>query len=595
MEFRRKMIHRIRSLNFNQKITIFLVVAVVLIALMILTISMVSTSRSLREKSSALAMQQLETVTGTLEKTLLEFNDIGTHIISDSRIQDYLRNDTKSKNQTQLIREAYQMVDFVIATNSYLDYAAVFNTSQNQVLYRGLPWTNNNFVQKLCVGYENSAVISNAAIRMRIEPHFFYADQISLNFYQPIYDIFDLKKQRGILTISLNQNTLRSMYSSSEAERPFEVYICDRSGNIVSSENTEMIGKQFSYSNHLNGVQGTVNENGHMIMYNRIAFQDWYVVGMLSDEYLMKDAYTTLLLLSSLIAACCILLMSLSFRVSNTLYKPLEELSDRMTQVTEGDLSVRMEDRYLGDDIRKLSHGFNDMLDQINVLMLQVKEEQHQVEQIKLDALHAQIKPHFLYNTLDCIHWQAAADGNREVSTMIKALATYYRLCLSRGKEVIPLSQEIAHIKSYLLIQNMRYDNIIDSVFDIDPFFNDVLIPKMTLQPLVENSIYHGIRIKEKRRGKVIVRAHLRYDTVIITIADSGTGMSAERIEEMNRSLSIYDEAFGYGVRNVNKRMELIFGEQYGLHYLCNPDGGVTVEIRLPKDFQGGNDTLIES
>lgn len=569
--------------------------AVVLTAVMVLSISMVSTSRSLREKSSALAMQQLKTVTGNLEKILLGFNDIGTYIIADTRIQDYLRNDVHLKNETHLVREAYQMVDFVMSTNSNLDYVAVFNSARDQVLYRGVTWTHNDFVEKMKNGYEKSATVSNAAIRMKLEPHFFYPDEISLNFYQPIYDIFDLKKQRGILTISLNQKILRSIYTSSEAEQPFEVYICDQNGMILSSENTETIGNQFVYAEHLSGEKGTVHQKENMMMYNRMTFQDWYVVGLISDEYLMRDTHQTMFLLGTLIAAVCFILMILSFRISNTLYRPLEELSSRMTQVTGGDLSVRMDKSYQGEDIVKLSNGFNDMLDQINVLMQQVKEEQHQMEQIRLDALHAQIKPHFLYNTLDCIHWQAAADGNKEVSTMIKALATYYRLCLSRGQEVIPLSQEIAHIKSYLLIQNMRYDNIIDGEFDIDPVFENVLIPKMTLQPLVENSIYHGIRIKEKRRGKVLVRAHQRYDKVIVTVEDSGTGMTQDCIEEMNRSLSIYDESFGYGVRNVNKRIELIFGEQYGLHYLRNRDNGVTVEVRLPKDFSGNMDTLMDS
>ena len=181
-------------------------------------------------------------------------------------------------------------------------------------------------------------------------------------------------------------------------------------------------------------------------------------------------------------------------------------------------------------DSRKLAEGFNDMMDRIDALMEQVKLEQHQIEQISFNALYAQIKPHFLYNTLESIHWQAVADGNKEISTMVKAMAQYYRICLSRGKELIPLGQELEHIRSYLVIQNMRYDNIIVLEDQIAKDYYQVQIPKMTLQPLVENAIYHGIRIKEGGKGKVILSLQRKGDAVCIFLADSGSGMPAEKI-----------------------------------------------------------------
>ena len=215
-----------------------------------------------------------------------------------------------------------------------------------------------------------------------------------------------------------------------------------------------------------------------------------------------------------------------------------------------------------------------------------VKTEQHQLEQIRFNALQSQIQPHFLYNTLECIHWQAVADGNKEISTMVKAMAQYYRVCLSRGKEIISLKQELDHIRSYLIIQNMRYDNIIDLEVDVPEIFENIQIPKMTLQPLIENCIYHGIRVKEGRRGLVKIGICCEGEDVRITVADSGTGMTQAEIDEMNRSISVYDESFGYGVRNVNKRIEIMFGSRYGLHFYRNEQGGVTVEIRLPKEAE---------
>jgi two-component system sensor histidine kinase YesM len=253
-----------------------------------------------------------------------------------------------------------------------------------------------------------------------------------------------------------------------------------------------------------------------------------------------------------------------------------------MEAVSNGQLEIRMNEENAGEDFKKLALGFNSMMEEIYILMEQVKLEQQQLQQIRFNALQAQIKPHFLYNTLDCIHWQALADGNKEVSTLVKALASYYRICLSKGKDIITLSQEISHIENYLIIQNMRYDNIVESEINVKGEFLEVKIPKMTLQPLVENAIYHGIKIKDGHKGKIIIMAAKDKEDVIIEVTDSGSGMTEEQIGEINNSISEVDETFGYGVRNVNKRIEIMFGKQYGLHFIKNEVNGVTVQIRLP-------------
>lgn len=269
-------------------------------------------------------------------------------------------------------------------------------------------------------------------------------------------------------------------------------------------------------------------------------------------------------------------------KMMKAFYEPLDRVVVAMDDVSEGRLDKRINQSSMDEDSRKLAEGFNTMMDEIDGLMEQVKVEQHQIEQIRFNALQSQIKPHFLYNTLECIHWQALADGNKEICTMVKALAQYYRIVLSRGKEIIPLKQELEHIRSYLVIQNMRYDNIIELEDRIPEEFHSLLIPKMTLQPLIENAIYHGIRIKEGEKGVVTLRIHRENQDVYLQVCDSGSGMSQEKIDEMNQSISRHDETFGYGVRNVNKRIELLFGKEYGLRFFKNEFGGVTVEIHLP-------------
>ena len=168
------------------------------------------------------------------------------------------------------------------------------------------------------------------------------------------------------------------------------------------------------------------------------------------------------------------------------MYQPLNKVVSKMDYVATGSLRTRINVDNMGEDFAKLAIGFNSMMDEIEVLMEQVKLEQHQLEQIRFNALQSQIQPHFLYNTLECIHWQAIAEGNKEISTMVKALAKYYRICLSKGHDVITIREEVEHIRNYMIIQNMRYDNIIGSEIVVESQVEESLIPKLTLQPLVE-------------------------------------------------------------------------------------------------------------
>lgn len=270
-------------------------------------------------------------------------------------------------------------------------------------------------------------------------------------------------------------------------------------------------------------------------------------------------------------------------------YAPLDEIVKEMASVSKGRMDVRINAEPLGTDFEEMADGFNVMMDKLEDAMEEVKKKQEQLSQTRMNALQSQIQPHFLYNTLDCIHWQAVAEGNKEISTLVKALASYYRICLSKGKDIIPLSEEIRQIEYYTVIQNMRYDDGIHLDIQVDEKYRKVRIPKLTLQPLVENAIEHGIEREEGKKGNINIWVDEDGDEILLRIANSGKGITAERAEEMNRYLEADQEDFGYGVRNVNKRIQLMFGQEYGLHYEANDQQGVTVTVCLPgeKAIQG--------
>ena len=403
----------------------------------------------------------------------------------------------------------------------------------------------------------------------------------TLNIYFPIYDTNRVLGELGLLCMNFTDPSLQQILEYDSSKR-LESMVVDTDGMMISARDKEKIGTNVDFIPKMKGVSGTFSKDGRLYIYQKVSNWRFYVVSSVPMMELYKSSIRTIFLMAFILLFLLTLSLMVVKRIISKVYRPLDKVVRKMDDVASGSLKTRINVEHMGEDFTKLAVGFNSMMEEILVLMDQVKMEQHQIEQIRFNALQSQIQPHFLYNTLECIHWQAMVDGNEEISTLVKALAKYYRICLSGGHDVIPLKMELEHVRNYLIIQNMRYDDIIGSEFDVEEAASDVMIPKLTLQPLVENSIYHGIKVKEGKTGSLFLKVRKRSSDVLITLADTGTGMSQQQIDEMNQHLSEYDDSFGYGVRNVNKRIELLYGEEFGLYYLRNESGGVTVEIRLP-------------
>ena len=410
---------------------------------------------------------------------------------------------------------------------------------------------------------------------------YFNGSKYTLNIYFPIYDTNRVLGELGLLCMNFTDPSLLQILEYDSSNK-LESMVVDTDGMMISARDKDKIGTNVDFIPKMKEKSGTFSMGGRLYIYQKVSDWRFYVVSSVPMMELYKSSIRTIFLMAFILLFLLTISLLVVKRIISKVYHPLDKVVRKMDDVASGSLKTRINVEHMGEDFTKLAVGFNSMMEEILVLMEQVKMEQHQIEQIRFNALQSQIQPHFLYNTLECIHWQAMVDGNGEISTLVKALAKYYRICLSGGHDVIPLKMELEHVRNYLIIQNMRYDDIIGSEFDVEEAASDVMIPKLTLQPLVENSIYHGIKVKEGKTGSLFLKVRKRSSDVLITLADTGTGMSQQQIDEMNQHLSEYDDSFGYGVRNVNKRIELLYGEEFGLYYLRNESGGVTVEIRLP-------------
>lgn len=275
--------------------------------------------------------------------------------------------------------------------------------------------------------------------------------------------------------------------------------------------------------------------------------------------------------------------------ISASIYIPIKKLQDLTSTITRNDLQALVS-RENVDEITELGMSFNIMTGKIRELLDAKVREQENLKKAELKALQAQINPHFLYNTLDTIVWMAEANKPDQVIEIVRALSSFFRIALSRGKDWIPIRQEIEHVRSYLYIQKIRYRDILDYKIDVDDSILDGTILKLTLQPLAENALYHGI--KNKRNGGTIwVRArNASGDRIVLEVQDDGVGCTPYKLGKIHERLNgdtddISQTEEGFGLANVNKRIRLYYGNQYGLSIESQYQEGtrVTVEIPLQK------------
>lgn len=281
--------------------------------------------------------------------------------------------------------------------------------------------------------------------------------------------------------------------------------------------------------------------------------------------------------------------------ISASIYLPIKKLHDVTTTITGADLQALVTTNNV-DEITELGISFNIMIGRIRELLHAKIEEHDNLKKAELKALQAQINPHFLYNTLDTIVWMAEANKSAQVIEIVCALSSFFRIALSKGQEWIPLQQELEHVRSYLTIQKMRYRDILDYRIEVDEALLHNTILKLTLQPLVENALYHGIKTK-RNGGLIVVRAtRTDDDMLLLQVVDDGVGFTPYKLAQIQSTLteeggagdggeiSMKGSGFsGFGLENVNKRIKLYYGRQYGLSIQSQYRGGTQVTVTIPR------------
>lgn len=281
-----------------------------------------------------------------------------------------------------------------------------------------------------------------------------------------------------------------------------------------------------------------------------------------------------------LISGTVILLLYRVFQYSNGITRPISLLCEIVNRVGNGEFWVP-EVETNDYEIIELHTGIQNMAEKIRILLNDVKEEEKLHHMTELQLLQAQINPHFLYNTLDTIVWLVETKEQKDAVNMLTNLSVFFRTTLSKGKDIISLGEELLHTRSYLDIQQVRYQDILDYTLEIPEQLKELKVPKLTLQPLAENALYHGVK---KKRGKSSIHISCREqgEDVLLIVSDNGIGMQLDQLQAIRYSLE-HGERLGFGLAAVHERVKLYFGIGYGIHISSTFGKGTTVEVLIAK------------
>lgn len=380
--------------------------------------------------------------------------------------------------------------------------------------------------------------------------------------YDPVTKAF-----LGVVLFDVRHDIIRdSSKNASIGKRGF-VFIIDDQDEIVYAPVNSVVYRVNPrwLSSEVSSIPVDIEGNRYYLQSKISEISGWRVVGVFPASEVLYDLTKTIyiMVISVLLSLSCIAISS--YLLSKTITNPLSKLQRLMEQAEAGDLSVRFNSRYT-DEVGSLGQSFNQMLVQIDQLIQQVYVEQKNKRNAELRILQEQIKPHFLYNTLDTISWLSRENGADDVVLLVDALTNMFRVGLSKGKETISIKDEVCHVSSYLYIQQIRYSTKLSYEIQVAQELEKYLVPKLILQPLVENAIYHGIRQK-REKGLIAITITLHQDVLVLQVRDTGQGIDEDRLQEIQEQLQkrLRTEACGFGLFYVNERIKLSCGAAFGV------------------------------
>jgi two-component system sensor histidine kinase YesM len=573
-----------RDLKIQDKIFICFVMIILLAILSMGIFSYYKSSSILDEKTGNYNFQTVKQISTSVDYTLQRLDDFSSILSFDQNIQQMLNMDFNLFND----REKLAVIDQI---------EKIMITHYNSTIMGSINiFGNNGMVFK--VPSSSSANLDNDdQLDLYIkEAEAFggknkWINETSskgvLKAVRQIKDLQTTTKPLGTVIISLKYETIAKLLQDVNFDKDGLVMLIDEKGKWVTPVESIFDGiDDISNMNRLlNKQSGTLIQSikgkQYLISYITSNYSGWKLIGIISKDKLYKDNYKIRNGIFILTLVILILAFLLARIIAQTISLPIKRLLKPMKRAEMGDLKVSIPINSK-DEIGILSQGFNHMISQMNSMVEVVYKGKIMLKESELKALQAQINPHFLYNTLESINWMAKMNGVEQICGMVSALGDLMRISISTEKEYITIEEEIKYISDYLFIQKVRFGERIHTDLQVAEDLYPILIPKLILQPIVENALLHGVQVK---KGKALVKiSGKRMDgDILFEIEDNGVGMTAEQSLLLLKGRNEWEEGkkAGIGIYNVHQRIRFIYGEKYGIRIFSTPAKGTTIQILI--------------
>lgn len=487
-------------------------------------------------------------------------------------------------SETAYIRSVLENV-----ANSHREVAGIFiATKEDLYVSTGMsrisrdPFQNERWYREASENPEEIQLISVVTGR-----------NIVTNRSYSIDDVFSLAKAvqdpetgevLGVILLDIRHDIIQSSINGVTIGEKGFVFVMDQEDNIVYTPVNGIVYRvNPKWVKAMEPMSVQIQGGSYQIRSELSPYTGWRTVGVFSMDEVMSSVNTIVYILFTCVIISLVLVVIVSFKFSRTLTNPIFKLKRLMKQAESGDLTVRFNFQH-NDEIGELGQSFNHMIARIDQLIQMVYVEQENKRTAEMKSLQEQIKPHFLYNTLDTISWMARDYDAEDIVRLVDALTNMFRIGLSHGKDIITVKEEITHVSNYLYIQKIRYKDKLNYVIHVDESLYAIEVPKLILQPLVENAIYHGVKAK-RGGGTITITGVPEGENLVFTVQDNGAGMPQEKVEELNRRMSersVLDEQKSFGLFYIRERIQLCYGTGYGVHVESTLGEGTRVTITLP-------------
>lgn len=573
--------------SISSKLIFYFFGVILIVTMMITILGNLSYRNSINFSQNENTNQIIKQINYNIESYVNNTENIMNYMSTDPRILKFL-SDNKLKNDN-LEDEAYKSIYSFVKFNPKIAGIMVVNNNggyisdvMNKVSRQSL--INEEWYLKAYNEPDKIHLFTKPTGR-NIDNIFRYSADEVFSVSKAVVDPSS-KKINGVILIDVKLDVIKDIIENSKPGTAGFIYIMDSNNEIVYTPVNNVVYRiKNEWIENINNeiIIKKINGENYQLTKINSEYTGWETIGVFPESESLRvieyiKYYSVIVAILALIIAQVLVII-----FTRSIVNPIKKLKKLMKKAQEGDLTVAFNAKY-NDEIGELGGSFNTMVKEISNLINLVQIEEKKKRIAEMNVLQAQIKPHFMYNTLDTIRWMAEEHNEEDIIEIIEAFTNLLRISLSKGKEIISVKEELSHIRSYLTIQKIRYEDKLDYEIQVDDNILEYKLIKLILQPLVENAIYHGI--KEKRgNGKILITGKLEGNSLLFTVTDNGKGIEEVLLKKINNNLensSADRDEIGYGIFNVNERIKLIYGNDYGLKYKSIYGEGTTVEVRHP-------------